>query len=236
MRVHLVNPSELSFGTAVITPRWLYVLAAATPRSFGDPVITDETLETFDFDQVQPGDVVGIGIHTANALRGYAIGRLAKQRGATVIYGGIHATLYPDEAREHGEARRRRQGRRRTDLVESARGRVGWLDPTDLRGRSRGTRLVHPGALGSAAQGPLHVGIRADGARVSEALLVLLGLADGWPEAPAARPVRCGRRNRDAATHGIPVHPARRRQLLPGDARRSGDGEAEERHAGAARS
>ena len=27
MRVHIVNPSNLSFGTAVITPRWLYVLA-----------------------------------------------------------------------------------------------------------------------------------------------------------------------------------------------------------------
>ena len=45
MRVHLVNPSDLSFGTAVITPRWLYVLAAATPRAFGDPLIVDETLE-----------------------------------------------------------------------------------------------------------------------------------------------------------------------------------------------
>ena len=36
MRVYLVNPSHLSFGVAVITPRWLYVLAAATqmrPRS-----------------------------------------------------------------------------------------------------------------------------------------------------------------------------------------------------------
>jgi len=31
MRVFLVNPSHVSFGTAVITPRWLYVLAAATP-------------------------------------------------------------------------------------------------------------------------------------------------------------------------------------------------------------
>jgi len=29
--VHLVNPSDTSFGTAVITPRWLYILAAATP-------------------------------------------------------------------------------------------------------------------------------------------------------------------------------------------------------------
>jgi len=31
MRVHLVNPSDTSFGIGVITPRWLYVLAAATP-------------------------------------------------------------------------------------------------------------------------------------------------------------------------------------------------------------
>ena len=48
MRVFLVNPSQLSFGTAVITPRWLFVLAAATPERFGDPVIVDETLEQFD--------------------------------------------------------------------------------------------------------------------------------------------------------------------------------------------
>ena len=39
MAVFLINPSDHSFGTAVITPRWLYVLAAATPLSFGDPVI-----------------------------------------------------------------------------------------------------------------------------------------------------------------------------------------------------
>ena len=34
MRVHLVNPSALAFGVGVITPRWLYVLAAATPEEF----------------------------------------------------------------------------------------------------------------------------------------------------------------------------------------------------------
>src|SRR5687768_12792040 len=44
MRVHLVNPSDVAFGIGVITPRWLYVLAAATPRSYGDPAIVDETL------------------------------------------------------------------------------------------------------------------------------------------------------------------------------------------------
>ncbi len=104
MRVYLINPSEVSFGTAVITPRWLYVLAAATPSSFGDPLLVDETLEQVDPDQIQPGDIVGIGIHTANALRGYAIGTMARERGAQVVYGGIHATLYPNEAHELGGA------------------------------------------------------------------------------------------------------------------------------------
>ena len=75
MKVHLVNPSDVSFGTAVITPRWLYVLAGATPREFGDPQLVDETLEKINLETVQSGDVVGIGIHTANALRGYEIGR-----------------------------------------------------------------------------------------------------------------------------------------------------------------
>ena len=104
MRVHLVNPSDLSFGTAVITPRWLYVLAAATPERFGTPSIVDETLEPLDLASVAPGDVVGIGIHTANALRGYTLGRLARERGAHVVFGGIHSTLFPEEVAEHGAA------------------------------------------------------------------------------------------------------------------------------------
>jgi len=104
MKVHLVNPSDTAFGTAVITPRWLFVLAGATPAEFGDPRIWDETLQHLDPEQVQPGDVVGIGIHTGNALRGYAVGRLARERGAWVIFGGIQATLFPNEAFERGGA------------------------------------------------------------------------------------------------------------------------------------
>ena len=104
MRVHLINPSEVAFGTAVITPRWLYVLAAATPKSFGDPVLVDETLEPLDPNTIERGDIVGIGIHTANALRGYKLGKIARDRGAYVVFGGIHATLYPNEAHELGGA------------------------------------------------------------------------------------------------------------------------------------
>ena len=104
MTVHLVNPSHLSFGVGVITPRWLFVLAAATPAEYGRPCITDETLEPLNADDVHAGDIVGIGIHTGNALRGYEIGTNARARGATVVFGGIHATLYPEEASELGGA------------------------------------------------------------------------------------------------------------------------------------
>src|ERR1700692_4119529 len=104
MRIHLVNPSDNSFGTAVITPRWLFVLAAATPQAAGDPILVDECLEQIVPETIMPGDIVGIGVHTCNVLRGYEVGRMARARGAWVIYGGVHATLYAEEAFERGDA------------------------------------------------------------------------------------------------------------------------------------
>src|ERR1700676_2191996 len=116
MTVHLVNPSDNSFGTAVITPRWLFVLAAATPESMGDPTLVDESLEQLNPETIHAGDVVGISVHTGNALRGYQVGRLAHKRGATVVYGGIHATLFPEEPFEQGAA----------DAVVKGDGDVAW--------------------------------------------------------------------------------------------------------------
>jgi tRNA A37 methylthiotransferase MiaB len=104
MTVYLINPSHVSFGIGVITPRWLYVLASATPDTYGPPTLVDETLEPFDTTSIATGDIVGIGIHTGNALRGYEIGNAARAAGAFVVYGGIHATLYPEEARDLGGA------------------------------------------------------------------------------------------------------------------------------------
>ncbi len=88
----------------MITPRWLFVLAAATPEVAGDPILVDESLEQVDFSTIHPGDIVGISVHTGNALRGYAVGRAAHERGAWVVYGGIHATLFPEEVLERGAA------------------------------------------------------------------------------------------------------------------------------------
>lgn len=102
-RVFLVNPANTSVGYSIITPRWLYVIAGATPAEMvGDPIIVDEPVAPFNAEDVSPGDIVGVGIHTGNCRPGYRVVREAKQRGATVIVGGIHPTIFPDEPLEMG--------------------------------------------------------------------------------------------------------------------------------------
>jgi radical SAM superfamily enzyme YgiQ (UPF0313 family) len=138
MSIHLINPSDNAFGTAVITPRWLFVLAAATPRSMGDPILTDECLEQLDTNIIQAGDVVGISVHTGNALRGYQVGKLAHERGATVVYGGIHATLFPEEPFERGAA----------DVVIKGDGDLAWGHALRDLEAGRAQRIYDGGKIG----------------------------------------------------------------------------------------
>ena len=102
-KVFIVNPANASIGFSVMTPRWLYVIAGATPTELvGDPIVIDEPVTRFNPDDVRPGDIVGVGIHTANCRPDYRVIREAKESGATVIVGGIHATIFPDEPLEMG--------------------------------------------------------------------------------------------------------------------------------------
>ncbi len=115
-KVILVNPSNSTTGYSFITPRWLFVIAGATPSDLvGDPVLVDETLEKFNPDLVQAGDIVGIGLNSNNCVPGYRVLRAAKSRGATVVVGGIHPTIFPDEPLEMG-----------ADAVVTGNGDVLW--------------------------------------------------------------------------------------------------------------
>lgn len=101
--IFLVNPSITSLGYGLIAPRWLFVIARATPREIGDdPIIIDEQIRRFRASEINPGDIVGIGITTGNCSRGYKIIKEAKERGAIVLVGGIHATIFPNEPLEFG--------------------------------------------------------------------------------------------------------------------------------------
>ena len=107
-QVFIVNPAptadriEFSF----ITPRALPVLAAVTPENgyVKNLQLVDQTIEDFPLDQLRPGDLVGISIHTFNAIHGYALARQVHERGATVIFGGPHASVFPEETLKFGDA------------------------------------------------------------------------------------------------------------------------------------
>lgn len=115
-RVILINPAISTLGYSFITPRWLYVIAQGTPVDLvGDPIIVDETIEKLDVNLVGPRDIVGIGISTGNCTAGYRVLRQAKLRGATVIMGGIHPTIFSDEPLEMG-----------ADAVVTGNGDVVW--------------------------------------------------------------------------------------------------------------
>ncbi|MCP4651463.1 MAG: B12-binding domain-containing radical SAM protein [PVC group bacterium] len=77
----------------------LLVIDALTPKDNNVEFI-DERYENINYDKQY--DIVGITIHTANqARRAYEIGDKFIEKGVTVVMGGIHATVRPEEAKKH---------------------------------------------------------------------------------------------------------------------------------------
>src|SRR5271166_611821 len=64
--------------------------------------LVDEYNQSVDLDA--PADLVGITCNTPNAGHVYDLADAFRRRGRLVVLGGPHATLLPDEAREHADA------------------------------------------------------------------------------------------------------------------------------------
>jgi hypothetical protein len=111
-------------SSLLATSRWLYVLAAATPESFGDPSLVDDTLLLWTQLVFRPA-MLSASASTANALPGYKLGTIARARGKYVVFGGTHATLYPNEAQELGGPCRG-QGRWGCGVVDGIMGLQSW--------------------------------------------------------------------------------------------------------------
>jgi len=80
----------------------LPTLAALIPDEDWDIEIQDELVGPLDFDRDY--DLVLITVTTAVAARAYEAARLFRHRGATVVLGGIHPSVCPDEAAQHADA------------------------------------------------------------------------------------------------------------------------------------
>jgi radical SAM superfamily enzyme YgiQ (UPF0313 family) len=108
MRITLIRPS---FGhdragagyhsPARFEPLEQAVLAALTPRRF-DLRAYDERIEPVPFHE--PTDLVGLSVCTFSAKRAYEVAQDYRSRGVTVVMGGYHPTLVPEEAEQHADA------------------------------------------------------------------------------------------------------------------------------------
>ncbi|NQU76546.1 MAG: B12-binding domain-containing radical SAM protein [Planctomycetes bacterium] len=111
MRLYLINPfNPLVSLLNVKASRWnhyrvwkplgLLVLAALTPPEWEITVI-DENLGLRDYAAMPKPDLVGITAFTSQANRAYELAAQFRQRGVSVVMGGIHASTCCAEAIEH---------------------------------------------------------------------------------------------------------------------------------------
>jgi radical SAM superfamily enzyme YgiQ (UPF0313 family) len=84
-------------------PLTLTTLAALVPEELqAEITIQDEGVERLNLDF--EADLVGITAITGTALRSYDVADRLRSLGHTVVLGGVHPTLLPDEAAEHADA------------------------------------------------------------------------------------------------------------------------------------
>jgi radical SAM superfamily enzyme YgiQ (UPF0313 family) len=114
MKLLLINPSAAHWrvrpgerprlATRMFRFSMLSSLSVAAAAPPGVEVrIVDEEVEPLDL--ATEADLVGISFMTFNAPRAYALAnRLRQEFGKTVIFGGYHPTLCPDEAKAHADA------------------------------------------------------------------------------------------------------------------------------------
>jgi radical SAM superfamily enzyme YgiQ (UPF0313 family) len=108
--IHLINPKTDSLTTrplymnrALYSPlAGLLAVAASIPRDQYEVVLTDENIETIDFDL--KADLVGISAMTSYVNRGYEIADKFRAKGMPVVMGGVHPSFMPQEALKHCDA------------------------------------------------------------------------------------------------------------------------------------
>jgi radical SAM superfamily enzyme YgiQ (UPF0313 family) len=84
-------------------PLTLTTLAAHIPDELNATVeLFDEGIEEIPTDL--DADLIGMTVITGTARRSYELAKQFRERGITVVLGGPHVTLLPEEAREHADA------------------------------------------------------------------------------------------------------------------------------------
>lgn len=95
------NPNRSFFSKFQYPSSTLQQIAALTPREHQVTLI-DERYKDVPFSSEY--DLVGISALTYNANRGYEIAKKYKDLGVPVVFGGYHASLMPNEVKDHADS------------------------------------------------------------------------------------------------------------------------------------
>lgn len=110
MKIALLAPAGAmhryngNFGRSLhYAPLTLTTLAALIPPELNaEVVIYDETAGTISLDL--KADIIGITAITGTSQRAYRYADYFRSKGITVVLGGVHPTLLPNEAAEHADS------------------------------------------------------------------------------------------------------------------------------------
>jgi len=95
-----LGPIHRSFREAPLTAT---SLAALVPDELNFEItIIDESIDKIPFQNHY--DLVAISCLTGTALKAYRIADIFRKKGSTIILGGVHVTLMPEEAKEHADS------------------------------------------------------------------------------------------------------------------------------------
>ena len=99
--IHKISIGKIkrSFREAPLT---LTTLAALIPKEINCEVrIIDESIDKIPFEQ--DFDLIGISCLTGTVVRAYEIADFFKEKGVTVVLGGVHISFMPEEAAAHAD-------------------------------------------------------------------------------------------------------------------------------------
>ena len=105
MKIKLIEPARYLPNGKLLKTKELFFpslalpyLSALTPKEI-NVSITMEQFEDINFEEKV--DLVGITSYTSRILRAYEIADAFKKRGVSVVMGGLHTSMEPEEALEH---------------------------------------------------------------------------------------------------------------------------------------
>jgi radical SAM superfamily enzyme YgiQ (UPF0313 family) len=104
MKLCIIKP-PLPFGWTPVAPPILEYLAALTRRA--DPDIEIELISASAMPKAVETiecDLAAISLLTPTAVPGYRIAEKLRARGIKVVFGGMHASAMPEEAKQYGDA------------------------------------------------------------------------------------------------------------------------------------